>query len=312
MEMVRCCGNGLRQPFPLPPVRGAWEEVSGYDVSMSPIRTYQVCNVQKPNQNNWLRTDFIPRKGVLRVYVELKFTCPRLRQHPQHPRLLQGDLQPVLLRVGRGHGHGRQPAVEGEPLREGGHHRSGRELLQEAGGPGHNQSAELRAPLQGGLLPVLPGPGGLHIAHLSPGLLQEMLHHHRKFRRLPGDGHGGGGHVPGDRPGGVREQRHGGVRPAQALLQRRRRVDGPGGLLHLHLRLRALGRQHPVPGLFPPNLQIQIRGRILRPLPGQQPHRRPGSQHLSLPERVPPGRQLTRPSPSAPRSLRRLATSSPA
>ncbi|KAF3858722.1 hypothetical protein F7725_011923, partial [Dissostichus mawsoni] len=70
-----------------------WEEVSGYDDSMSPIRTYQVCNVRQPSQNNWLRTDFIPRKGVLRVYVELKFS------HPKHPRLLQGDLQPVLLRV---------------------------------------------------------------------------------------------------------------------------------------------------------------------------------------------------------------------
>ncbi|XP_073710259.1 ephrin type-B receptor 3 [Misgurnus anguillicaudatus] len=51
-----------------------WEEVPGYDDHMSPIRTYQVCNVREPNQNNWLRTDFIPRRGVLRVYVELKFT----------------------------------------------------------------------------------------------------------------------------------------------------------------------------------------------------------------------------------------------
>ncbi|XP_029687276.1 ephrin type-B receptor 3 isoform X2 [Takifugu rubripes] len=62
-----------------------WEEVSGYDVSMSPIRTYQVCNVQKPNQNNWLRTDFIPRKGVLRVYVELKFTVRDCASIPNIP-----------------------------------------------------------------------------------------------------------------------------------------------------------------------------------------------------------------------------------
>ncbi|KAL7386982.1 hypothetical protein ABVT39_016533 [Epinephelus coioides] len=62
-----------------------WEEVSGYDDSMSPIRTYQVCNVQKPNQNNWLRTDFIPRKGVLRVYVELKFSVRDCASIPNIP-----------------------------------------------------------------------------------------------------------------------------------------------------------------------------------------------------------------------------------
>ena len=39
-----------------------------------PIRTYQVCNVLEPSQNNWLRTDWIPRSGAQRVYVEVKFT----------------------------------------------------------------------------------------------------------------------------------------------------------------------------------------------------------------------------------------------
>ncbi|KAM8838130.1 ephrin type-B receptor 3 isoform X1 [Synchiropus splendidus] len=62
-----------------------WEEVSGYDDSMSPIRTYQVCNVRQPNQNNWLRTDFIPRKGVLRVYVELKFSVRDCASIPNIP-----------------------------------------------------------------------------------------------------------------------------------------------------------------------------------------------------------------------------------
>ncbi|XP_076001252.1 ephrin type-B receptor 3 [Genypterus blacodes] len=62
-----------------------WEEVSGYDDSMSPIRTYQVCNVRQPNQNNWLRTDFVPRKGVLRVYVELKFSVRDCASIPNIP-----------------------------------------------------------------------------------------------------------------------------------------------------------------------------------------------------------------------------------
>lgn len=39
-----------------------------------PIRTYQVCNVMEPSQNNWLRTDWIPRGGAQRVYIEIKFT----------------------------------------------------------------------------------------------------------------------------------------------------------------------------------------------------------------------------------------------
>uniref|UniRef100_A0A1A8K6E6 receptor protein-tyrosine kinase n=1 Tax=Nothobranchius kuhntae TaxID=321403 RepID=A0A1A8K6E6_NOTKU len=62
-----------------------WEEVSGYDDSMSPIRTYQVCNVRQPNQNNWLRTDFIPRRDVLRVYVELKFSVRDCASIPNIP-----------------------------------------------------------------------------------------------------------------------------------------------------------------------------------------------------------------------------------
>uniref|UniRef100_A0A673AEZ6 receptor protein-tyrosine kinase n=1 Tax=Sphaeramia orbicularis TaxID=375764 RepID=A0A673AEZ6_9TELE len=51
-----------------------WEEVSIMDEKNIPIRTYQVCNVLEPSQNNWLRTDWIPRSGAQRVYVEVKFT----------------------------------------------------------------------------------------------------------------------------------------------------------------------------------------------------------------------------------------------
>ncbi|PIO38951.1 hypothetical protein AB205_0212080, partial [Aquarana catesbeiana] len=51
-----------------------WEEVSIMDEKNTPIRTYQVCNVMESSQNNWLRTDWIPRSGAQRVYVEIKFT----------------------------------------------------------------------------------------------------------------------------------------------------------------------------------------------------------------------------------------------
>uniref|UniRef100_A0A8C7MRA5 Ephrin type-B receptor 3 n=1 Tax=Oncorhynchus kisutch TaxID=8019 RepID=A0A8C7MRA5_ONCKI len=58
---------------------------TGYDDAMNPIRTYQVCNVREANQNNWLRSDFIPRKDVLRVYVEMKFTVRDCNSIPNIP-----------------------------------------------------------------------------------------------------------------------------------------------------------------------------------------------------------------------------------
>ncbi|TSO57300.1 Ephrin type-A receptor 4 [Bagarius yarrelli] len=56
------------------PTEGGWEEVSIMDEKNTPIRTYQVCNVMEPNQNNWLRTDWIARGAAQRIYVEIKFT----------------------------------------------------------------------------------------------------------------------------------------------------------------------------------------------------------------------------------------------
>ncbi|XP_041066678.1 ephrin type-B receptor 3-like isoform X6 [Carcharodon carcharias] len=62
-----------------------WEEVSGYDDAINPIRTYQVCNVMEANQNNWLRTTYIARKDVQRVYVEMKFTVRDCNSIPNIP-----------------------------------------------------------------------------------------------------------------------------------------------------------------------------------------------------------------------------------
>uniref|UniRef100_A0A8C4GML3 Ephrin type-A receptor 7 n=1 Tax=Dicentrarchus labrax TaxID=13489 RepID=A0A8C4GML3_DICLA len=51
-----------------------WEEISGLDENYTPIRTYQVCQVMEPNQNNWLRTNWIEKGNAQRIFVELKFT----------------------------------------------------------------------------------------------------------------------------------------------------------------------------------------------------------------------------------------------
>nr|XP_055053412.1 ephrin type-A receptor 4 isoform X3 [Misgurnus anguillicaudatus] len=56
------------------PTEGGWEEVSIMDEKNIPIRTYQVCNVLEPNQNNWLRTHWIQRGPAQRIYIEIKFT----------------------------------------------------------------------------------------------------------------------------------------------------------------------------------------------------------------------------------------------
>nr|XP_025848028.1 ephrin type-A receptor 10 [Vulpes vulpes] len=51
-----------------------WEEISGVDEHDRPIRTYQVCNVLEPNQDNWLQTGWISRGPGQRIFVELQFT----------------------------------------------------------------------------------------------------------------------------------------------------------------------------------------------------------------------------------------------
>uniref|UniRef100_A0A8C1LP19 receptor protein-tyrosine kinase n=1 Tax=Cyprinus carpio TaxID=7962 RepID=A0A8C1LP19_CYPCA len=50
------------------------QKVSGYDENMNTIRTYQVCNVFDANQNNWVRTKYIQRRGAQRIHVEMKFS----------------------------------------------------------------------------------------------------------------------------------------------------------------------------------------------------------------------------------------------
>lgn len=59
-----------------------WEEISGVDEHDRPIRTYQVCNVLEPNQDNWLQTGWISRGRGQRIFVELQFTLRDCRSIP--------------------------------------------------------------------------------------------------------------------------------------------------------------------------------------------------------------------------------------
>uniref|UniRef100_A0A4W3J9S3 receptor protein-tyrosine kinase n=1 Tax=Callorhinchus milii TaxID=7868 RepID=A0A4W3J9S3_CALMI len=55
------------------------------DEKNTPMRTYQVCNVMEAYQNNWLRTNWIPRDGSHRIYIEIKFTLRDCNSLPGVP-----------------------------------------------------------------------------------------------------------------------------------------------------------------------------------------------------------------------------------
>ncbi|XP_069806232.1 ephrin type-B receptor 4 isoform X2 [Dendropsophus ebraccatus] len=57
-----------------PRVDGQWDETSGLDEDQTPVRTYEICNPHLPDQNNWLRTGYIPRGPAHHIYVEITFT----------------------------------------------------------------------------------------------------------------------------------------------------------------------------------------------------------------------------------------------
>ncbi|XP_048857190.1 ephrin type-A receptor 6-like isoform X1 [Brienomyrus brachyistius] len=55
------------------PVNG-WDAITEMDEHNRPIHTFQVCHVMEPNQNNWLRSNWISREAAQKIYVELRFT----------------------------------------------------------------------------------------------------------------------------------------------------------------------------------------------------------------------------------------------
>uniref|UniRef100_A0A4W5QIW6 receptor protein-tyrosine kinase n=1 Tax=Hucho hucho TaxID=62062 RepID=A0A4W5QIW6_9TELE len=59
--------------------------IFGYDENMNTIRTYQVCNVFDNNQNNWVRTKYISRRGAQRIHVEMKFSVRDCSSIPSVP-----------------------------------------------------------------------------------------------------------------------------------------------------------------------------------------------------------------------------------
>ncbi|XP_053937735.1 ephrin type-A receptor 6 isoform X6 [Cuculus canorus] len=70
LDTTAALGELAWKTFPL----NGWDSITEMDEHNRPIHTYQVCNVMEPNQNNWLRTNWISRDAAQKIYVEMKFT----------------------------------------------------------------------------------------------------------------------------------------------------------------------------------------------------------------------------------------------
>ncbi|KAK1802962.1 hypothetical protein P4O66_021499 [Electrophorus voltai] len=66
-----CLWPSLSPPLPDPL---QWDAITEMDEQNRPIHTFQVCHVMEPNQNNWLRSNWISRQEAQKLYVELRFT----------------------------------------------------------------------------------------------------------------------------------------------------------------------------------------------------------------------------------------------
>ena len=51
-----------------------WDEVSGHGADKNEYRMLQVCEIQQPNQDNWIRSHYIDTFKANRVFVEIEFT----------------------------------------------------------------------------------------------------------------------------------------------------------------------------------------------------------------------------------------------
>ncbi|XP_043932942.1 ephrin type-B receptor 4 isoform X2 [Protopterus annectens] len=69
-----------------PKLEMQWEETSAVDDEHNIVRTFEICNVNGQNQNNWLRTTYIRRRQATQVYVEVKFTVMECSSIPLVPR----------------------------------------------------------------------------------------------------------------------------------------------------------------------------------------------------------------------------------
>ncbi|XP_036301288.1 ephrin type-A receptor 10 [Pipistrellus kuhlii] len=92
-----------------------WEEISGVDEHDRPIRTYQVCNVLEPNQDNWLQTGWISRGRGQRIFVELQFTLRDCSSIPGAAGTCKETFNVYYLETEADPGRGRPRPGSGRP-----------------------------------------------------------------------------------------------------------------------------------------------------------------------------------------------------
>ncbi|XP_050789212.1 ephrin type-B receptor 4 [Gopherus flavomarginatus] len=70
-----------------PQTDGQWEELSGLDEERQhSVRTFEVCAVEGPGREAWLRSGFVPRRGATHVYAELRYTVVECFSLPRPAR----------------------------------------------------------------------------------------------------------------------------------------------------------------------------------------------------------------------------------
>ncbi|CAM5139237.1 unnamed protein product [Natator depressus] len=70
-----------------PQTDGQWEELSGLDEERQhSVRTFEVCAVEGPGREAWLRSGFVPRRGAAHVYAELRYTVVECFSLPRPAR----------------------------------------------------------------------------------------------------------------------------------------------------------------------------------------------------------------------------------
>uniref|UniRef100_A0A8C8RII8 receptor protein-tyrosine kinase n=1 Tax=Pelusios castaneus TaxID=367368 RepID=A0A8C8RII8_9SAUR len=70
-----------------PQTEGQWEEVSGLDEERQQwVRTFEVCAVEGPGREAWLRSGFVACRGAAVVYAELRYTVVECFSLPRPAR----------------------------------------------------------------------------------------------------------------------------------------------------------------------------------------------------------------------------------
>ncbi|KAF6736208.1 Ephrin type-B receptor 2 [Oryzias melastigma] len=169
----------------------SWEEVSGYDENMNTIRTYQVCNVFDSNQNNWVRTKYIRRRGAQRIHVEMKFSVRDCSSIPNVPGSCKETFNLYYYESDSDTANRNSPPWMENPWIKVDTIAADESFSQvDLGGRVMKINTEVRSfgPVsKNGFYLAFQGLRRLHVPHRCPGFLPEVSSDHHQRGAVPGD-----------------------------------------------------------------------------------------------------------------------------